>query len=190
MSSDIGALSNIGSLMMMILLLFLQKQNLEIPLRLLLGPSRRRRRGFLPPIVGYLSGLVGFLSRGGIVEDRGLSVMENPLASLEKGKAFVYHTPYKRYKKMVKVPRGQASFTMNENIHYNYGRIAGGSPPNEIMCDRLKEITHRVNEGKGRNYNTILMNVYKDNKDALAAHQDKNKNLTRMGVGRERVSQR
>jgi hypothetical protein len=43
-----------------------------------------------------------------------------------KEKAYVYHTPYKRYNKMVKVPRGQASFTLNENIHYNYGRIAGG----------------------------------------------------------------
>ena len=68
---------------------------------------------------------------------------------------------------MVKVPRGQASFTLNDNIHYNYGRIAGGSPPNEIMCDRLKEITQRVNMVMGRNYNTILMNVYKIIKTAL-----------------------
>ena len=89
-----------------------------------------------------------------------------------KEKAYVYHAPYKRYNKMVKVPRGQASFTLNENIHYNYGRIAGGSPPNEIMCDRLKEITQRVNMVMGRNYNTILMNVYKNNKDCFAAHQD------------------
>ena len=89
-----------------------------------------------------------------------------------KEKAYVYHRPYKRYNKMVKVPRGQASFTLNENIHYNYGRIAGGSPPNEIMCDRLKEITQRVNMVMGRNYNTILMNVYKNNKDCFAAHQD------------------
>ena len=89
-----------------------------------------------------------------------------------KEKAYVYHTPYKRYNKMVKVPRGQASFTLNENIHYNYGRIPGGSPPNEIMCDRLKEITQRVNMVMGRNYNTILMNVYKNNKDCFAAHQD------------------
>ena len=89
-----------------------------------------------------------------------------------KEKAYVYHSPYKRYNKMVKVPRGQASFTLNENIHYNYGRIAGGSPPNEIMCDRLKEITQRVNMVMGRNYNTILMNVYKNNKDCFAAHQD------------------
>ena len=89
-----------------------------------------------------------------------------------KEKAYIYHAPYKRYNKMVKVPRGQASFTLNENIHYNYGRIAGGSPPNEIMCDRLKEITQRVNMVMGRNYNTILMNVYKNNKDCFAAHQD------------------
>jgi hypothetical protein len=48
---------------------------------------------------------------------------------------------------------------LNDDIHYNYGRIAGGSPPNEIMYDRLKEITQKVNEVMGRNYNTILMNV-------------------------------
>jgi alkylated DNA repair dioxygenase AlkB len=90
-----------------------------------------------------------------------------------KSKAFVYHRPYKRYNKIVKVPRGQASFTLNENIHYDYGKIAGGSPPNEIMCERLREITERVNEAMGRNYNTILMNVYKDNKDAIGFHQDK-----------------
>jgi hypothetical protein len=35
---------------------------------------------------------------------------------------------------MVKVPRGQASFMLNENIHYDYGKTAGGSSPNEIMC--------------------------------------------------------
>ena len=89
-----------------------------------------------------------------------------------KSKTFVYHRPYKRYNKIVKVPRGQASFTLNENIHYDYGKIAGGSPPNEIMCERLKEITGRVNKAMGRNYNTILMNVYKDNKDAIGFHQD------------------
>jgi hypothetical protein len=102
-----------------------------------------------------------------------------------KEKAYVYHAPYKRYNKMVKVvkvPRGQASFTLNENIHYNYGRIAGGSPPNEIMCDRLKEITQRVNMVMGRNYNTILMNVYKNNKDCFAAHQD-NENGWVWGTG-------
>jgi hypothetical protein len=101
-----------------------------------------------------------------------------------KEKVYVYHTPYKRYNKMVKVPRGQASFTLNENIHYNYGRIAEGSPPNEIMCDRLKEITQRVNTVMGRNYNTctILMNAYKNNKDCFAAHQD-NENGWVKGTG-------
>ena len=99
-----------------------------------------------------------------------------------KEKAYVYHTPYKRYNKMVKVPRGQASFTLNDNIHYNYGRIAGGSPPNEVMCDRLKEITQRVNMVMGRNYNTILMNVFKNNKDCFAGHQD-NENGWVKGTG-------
>ena len=87
-------------------------------------------------------------------------------------KNFEYHKQYKRYNKMVKVPRGQASYTLDENIHYNYGSTAGGSPPNEIMCDKLKDITKRTNEVLGTNYNTILMNVYKDGKDSIGAHKD------------------
>jgi hypothetical protein len=50
------------------------------------------------------------------------------------------------------------------------------------MCDRLKEMTQRVNTVMGRNYNTILMNVYKDNKDCFAAHQD-NENGWVKGTG-------
>ena len=30
-----------------------------------------------------------------------------------------YHKEYKRFNKIVKVPRGQASYTLNENIHYS-----------------------------------------------------------------------
>jgi alkylated DNA repair dioxygenase AlkB len=89
-----------------------------------------------------------------------------------KSKNFEYHKPYTRYNKIVKVPRGQASYTLDESIHYDYGKIAGSSPPNEIMCDRLKEIVRKTNEILGRNYNTILMNVYKDGKDAIGFHQD------------------
>ena len=88
-------------------------------------------------------------------------------------KEIEYHKPYKRFNQMVKVPRGQASYTLNENIHYNYGNTAGGSPVNEVMDERLREITHKVNEATGRNYNTILMNVYKTGKDNIALHQDK-----------------
>ena len=84
-----------------------------------------------------------------------------------------YHKPYKRFNQMVKVPRGQASYTLNENIHYNYGNTAGGSPVNEVMDEKLREITQRVNGATGNSYNTILMNVYKDGKDNIALHQDK-----------------
>jgi len=87
-------------------------------------------------------------------------------------KNFEYHKAYKRFNKIVKVPRGQASYTLDETIHYNYGKTAGGSPPNEIMCDKLKDITKRTNEVLGSNYNTILMNVYKDGKDAIGGHKD------------------
>jgi len=88
-------------------------------------------------------------------------------------KEIEYHKPYKRFNRMVKVPRGQASYTLSEKIHYNYGNTAGGSPVNEVMDERLKEITRRVNEATGNNYNTILMNVYKDGRDNIALHQDK-----------------
>ena len=84
-----------------------------------------------------------------------------------------YHKPYKRFNQMVKVPRGQASYTLNEKIHYNYGNTAGGSPVNEVMDEKLREITQRVNGATGNSYNTILMNVYKDGKDNIALHQDK-----------------
>jgi len=87
-------------------------------------------------------------------------------------KNYEYHKPYMRFGKMVKVPRGQASYTLNENIHYDYG-VSGGSPVNEVMCDKFKDITARVNEKLGTNYNTILMNVYKDGKDCIGAHKDK-----------------
>ena len=39
-----------------------------------------------------------------------------------------YHKPYLRFNQMVKVPRGQASYTLNENIHYNYENTAGAAP--------------------------------------------------------------
>ena len=88
-------------------------------------------------------------------------------------KEIEYHKPYKRYNKMVKVPRGQSSYTINKDIHYNYGGVAGGSPVNEIMDERTLDITRKVNEAMGRNYNTILMNVYKNGADNIGMHQDK-----------------
>ena len=30
-----------------------------------------------------------------------------------------YHKPYKRFKQIVKVPRGQASYTLDDTIHYD-----------------------------------------------------------------------
>ena len=70
-----------------------------------------------------------------------------------------YHKPYKRFNQIVKVPRGQASYTLDESIYYDY-KVSGGSPPNYIMCPQLKEITARVNEALDTNFNTILLNKY------------------------------
>lgn len=86
-------------------------------------------------------------------------------------KQYEYHKQYKRFNKDVKVPRGQASYTTHKDIHYDY-KQAGGSPTNEVMCERLLDITNKVNKELGTNYNTILLNVYKDGKDHIAPHSD------------------
>ena len=83
-----------------------------------------------------------------------------------------YHKQYKRFNKIVKVPRGQASYTLNEDIHYDY-KVSGGSPPNTVMTDRLKEITATVNAALGTNFNTILLNKYKDGDDCIGYHRDR-----------------
>ena len=83
-----------------------------------------------------------------------------------------YHKPYKRFNQMVKVPRGQSSFTLDESIHYNY-KVSGGSPPNYVMTDQLKAITTRTNEVLGTNFNTILLNKYKDGDDCIGFHRDR-----------------
>ena len=82
-----------------------------------------------------------------------------------------YHKPYKRFNQTVKVPRGQASFTLHDDIHYNY-KVSGGSPPNKVMCDTLRMITSRVNAALGTHFNTILMNVYRSGDDCIGYHRD------------------
>jgi len=84
-----------------------------------------------------------------------------------------YRKEYKgMYGRMMCVPRGQASFTLNNNIHYNY-KVSGGSPPNYLMNNKLKEITEKVNKILNTNFNTILMNVYKNGDDCISFHKDK-----------------
>ena len=106
-------------------------------------------------------------------------------------KDYEYHKPYMRFGQMVKVPRGQASYTLDDSIHYNYG-ISGGSPVNTVMCDRLKEITKKVNEKLKTNFNTILYNIYKDGNDCIGFHKDKetgwadNSGVATLSFGSER----
>ena len=83
-----------------------------------------------------------------------------------------YRKPYMRFGKIVEVPRGQASFTLSSDIHYDY-KVSGGSPPNIVMCEKLKEITKKVNEVLGTNFNTILLNKYKDGNDCIGFHRDR-----------------
>lgn len=84
-----------------------------------------------------------------------------------------YRKKYKgMYGRMMSVPRGQASYTLDETIHYDY-KVSGGSPPNKVMTPELKKITAHVNEKLGTNFNTILMNVYKSGNDCIGYHRDK-----------------
>ena len=83
-----------------------------------------------------------------------------------------YRKPYMRFGKTAHVPRGQASFTFSPDIHYDY-KVSGGSPPNLVMCDKLKEITTRVNKVLGTNFNTILLNKYIDGNDCIGFHHDR-----------------
>lgn len=83
-----------------------------------------------------------------------------------------YHKPYKRFNQIVKVPRGQASYTLDDDIHYDY-KVSGGSPPNYVMCDRLKAITAATNAALGTQFNTILLNKYVDGDDCIGFHKDK-----------------
>ena len=60
-----------------------------------------------------------------------------------------YRKPYMRFGKMVEVPRGQASYTLSADIHYDY-KVSGGSPPNLVMCDTLRGITSKASPPAGR----------------------------------------
>ena len=63
-----------------------------------------------------------------------------------------YHKTYERFGKQMHVPRGQASYALGLEVHYNYA-AAGGSPPNYLMCAKLKEITGKVNSVLSTNFN-------------------------------------
>ena len=77
-----------------------------------------------------------------------------------------------RFYPVSKVPRGQASFTLDSSIHYDY-KVSGGSPPNTVMTPELKAITQRVNQALGTQFYTILMNVYKTGEDCIGYHRDR-----------------
>jgi alkylated DNA repair dioxygenase AlkB len=83
-----------------------------------------------------------------------------------------YRKTYTRFGKKATVPRGQASFTLDTNIHYDY-KVSGGSPPNHVMCGTLRGITQKVNAALHTNFNTILLNKYIDGRDCIGFHRDK-----------------
>ena len=83
-----------------------------------------------------------------------------------RGQHGLQTTCFQRFNQIVKVPRGQASFTLDISIHYDY-KVSGGSPPNTVMTPELKAITQRVNQALGTQFNTILMNVYKTGEDCI-----------------------
>lgn len=87
------------------------------------------------------------------------------------GLSYEYHKKYRRFNKIVKVPRGQASFILSEGVKYAY-KAAGGSPPNVIADCRMKGIIETVNYKLGTNFNTCLMNVYENGEDCIGFHSD------------------
>ena len=93
-----------------------------------------------------------------------------------------YRTEYIRFGKPAVVPRGQAAYTLTPDIHYNYGRIAAGTPEVRVMDGFMKEITADVNKALGSNFNTILLNKYIDGSDCIGAHSD-NENGWAPGTG-------
>ena len=93
-----------------------------------------------------------------------------------------YRTEYIRFGKPAVVPRGQAAYTLRPDIHYNYGRIAAGTPDVRQMCPLLREITADVNTALDTEFNTILLNKYLDGSDCIGAHSD-NENGWAPGTG-------
>eukprot|EP01052_Picozoa_sp_SAG31_P034589 SAG31_NODE_4064_length_3624_cov_2.236312_3_plen_58_part_00 len=56
---------------------------------------------------------------------------------------------------MVEVLLRQVSSTLNSDMNYDY-KVSGGSPTHIVMCEKLKEITKKVNEVLGTDFNAIL----------------------------------
>ena len=51
-----------------------------------------------------------------------------------------YHKPYKRFNQMVKVPRGQASVTLDDTIHYDY-KVSGEGGHRRIQTQKTHSAT-------------------------------------------------
>tara|TARA_R110002110_G_scaffold53349_2_gene154164 strand:+ start:98 stop:682 length:585 start_codon:yes stop_codon:yes gene_type:complete len=83
-----------------------------------------------------------------------------------------YRLEYKRFGKPAVVPRGQTAYTTDDTIYYNYGNIAGGSPNVSVMNDFLLKICNDVNKSLNTNFNTILLNKYKNGLDGIGLHKD------------------
>ena len=69
----------------------------------------------------------------------------------DKGEVWTYYNAlrsassieqYKRFNQVVKVPRGQASYTLHDGIHYDY-KVSGGSPPNLLHWHSVLLVTSR-----------------------------------------------
>ena len=58
-----------------------------------------------------------------------------------------YRTEYNRFSKPAVVPRGQHTASLDK--HYNYGRIAAGTPEVRVMNGFMEQITADVNTALG-----------------------------------------
>ena len=79
---------------------------------------------------------------------------------------------YKSYGKEVRVPRGQLAFS-KDGIHYNYGKVAAGSPTVLPFDDNMTHVCNLLEAATGQQYNTILANYYKNGDDYISPHQDR-----------------
>jgi alkylated DNA repair dioxygenase AlkB len=71
---------------------------------------------------------------------------------------------------MVKIKRKMAYMSDKPDFRYNYATL---SFPGQLWTDEMKVLLGLLNQETGRNFNSVLLNWYKDGKDMIGWHSDK-----------------
>lgn len=69
-----------------------------------------------------------------------------------------------------KIPRKMGYVSDIENFTYKYANF---SFPGQVWYPALKTVRDKLNKFTGRNFNSVLLNWYKDGKDEIKWHADK-----------------